>query len=64
MAAKNGHSVLCFSLEEDMASLSKKMVAINDFFEELSPEIEAMWSVFKNKAEDGLIITAICTNEV
>lgn len=33
MAAKNGHSVLCFSLEEDMASLSKKMVAINDFFE-------------------------------
>lgn len=38
--------------------------AINDFFEELSPEIEAMWSVFKNKADDGLTITAICTNEV
>lgn len=38
--------------------------AINDFFKELSPEIEAMWSVFKNKAEDGFTITAICTNEV
>lgn len=38
--------------------------AINEFFEELSPEIEAMWSVFRNKAEDGLTITAICTNKV
>lgn len=38
--------------------------AINEFFEELSPEIEAMWSVFRNKAEDGLTITAICTNKI
>lgn len=61
---KEGYMLISIgNIETDPMNMTD-ICAINEFFEELSPEIEAMWSVFRNKAEDGLTITAICTNKV